>query len=281
MKPMKTLMTSLGLTVTALSAVVVLVLVLVRDWNQAATGTRQVPPTTAEVSAPELSPADQAPRSRTARPSQRSTFVRAEGAAPARPSISPTALKSATASALHPRFESLLDPQTSFDDKQSILHQMAQSGKLDAAIGELEQRARDQGPDPGVLATLGRTYLEKSGTLQDVREQGVLGLKADQTFEQALAADAQNWDARYWKALAMSYWPPQLGKTSEVMENLLALIQQQEAVSPRPEFARSYTLLGEQYQRSGHDDYARQVWQRGMSVFPNDTTLNERLASLP
>jgi len=158
---------------------------------------------------------------------------------------------------------------------------MAQSGKLDAAIGELEQRARDQGPDPIMLATLGRTYLEKGGTLQDVREQGVLGLKADQTFEQALAADPQNWDARYWKAFCMSHCPPQLGKTPELMESLLSLIQQQEAAPPRPEFVRSYVLLGEQYQRSGHNDYARQVWQRGMAVFPSDTTLNERLASLP
>jgi len=277
---MKTLLTSLGFTVTVLCAVVVLVLVLVRDWNQAATGARQVPPTTADVPAPELSPAHEAPPSRTARPSQRSAFVRAESAAPRRPPLSPAALKSATASAIHPRFESLLDSQTGFDEKQSILQQMAQSGKLDAAISEIEQRARDNGPDPVVLATLGRTYLEKSGTLQDVREQGVLGLKADQTFEQALAADAQNWDARYWKAFAMSFWPPQLGKTSEVMESLLTLIQQQEAAPPRPEFARSYVLLGEQYQRSGYNDYARQVWQRGMTVFPNDTTFNERLASL-
>jgi hypothetical protein len=272
---MKTLLTSLGFTVTALSAVVVLVLVLVRDWNQAATGTSQVPRPTAEATAPE------APPSRATPAGQRSDFVRAESAAPTRPPLSPAALKSATASAIHPRFESLLDPQTGFDEKQTILQQMAQSGKLDAAIGELEQRARDQGPDPIVLATLGRTYLEKSGTLQDVREQGVLGLKADQTFEQALAADPQNWDARYWKAFAMSFWPPQLGKAPELMESLLSLIQQQEAAPPRPEFARSYTLLGEQYQRSGHDDYARQVWQRGMAVFPSDTTLNERLASLP
>ena len=280
MKPMKTLLTSLGFTVTALCAVVVLVLVLVRDWNQAATGARQVPPTTADVPAPELSPADEAPPSRTARPSQRSAFVRAEGAAPARPSLSPAALKSATASAIHPRFESLLDSQTGFDEKQSILQQMAQSGKLDVGISELEQRARDQGPDPAVLATLGRTYLEKSGTLQDVREQGVLGLKADQVFEQALAADSQNWDARYWKAFAMSFWPTQMGKAPELMGDLLTLIQQQEAAPARPEFARSYALLGEQYQRSGYNDYARQVWQRGMTVFPNDTTLNERLASL-
>jgi tetratricopeptide (TPR) repeat protein len=280
MKPMKTLLTSLGFTVTVLCAVVVLVLVLVRDWNQAATGARQVPPTAADVPAPELSPAEEAPPSRAARSSQRSAFVRAEGAAPLRPSISPAALKSATASTIHPRFESLLDSQTSFDEKQSILQQMAQSGKLDAAIGELEQRARDQGPDPVVLATLGRTYLEKSGTLQDVREQGVLGLKADQVLEQALAADSQNWDARYWKAFAMSFWPPQLGKTSEVMESLLTLVQLQETATPRPEFARSYVLLGEQYQRSGHDDYARQVWQRGMTMFPDNTTLNERLANL-
>jgi hypothetical protein len=280
MKPTRTVLVSLGLTVTALSAVVTLVLALVRDWNQVATGAKPAAPTTAVLPAPEPSPAGQAPPSGVARPSQRPASVRAVSAVPTRPPASSTAPWSATAT-IHPRFESLLDPQTGFDEKQSILHQMGQSGKLDAAIGELEQRARDQGPDPAVLATLGRTYLEKAGTLQDVREQGVLGLKADQSFEQALVADAQNWDARYWKALAMSYWPAQMGKTPELMESLLTLIQQQEAAPPRPEFARSYALLGEQYQRSGYNDYARQVWQRGAAVFPGDPTFSEKLASLP
>ncbi len=274
---MKTLLISLAFAVTVLAAVVL----LVRDWNQAAAPTGPGSRAGSDTSSPALSTANQPASAHPARPGQTSAFVRAEGAAPTRHAVSPSALKSATASTIHPRFESLFDPGTSFDDKQGILHQMAESGKLDAAIGELEQRSRDQGQDPVVLATLGRTYLEKSGTLQDVREQGVLGLKADQTFEQALAADNQNWDARYWKAFAMSFWPPQLGKGSEVIENLLTLVQQQEAATARPEFARTYVLLGEQYQRSGHEDYARQTWQRGVAAFPGDATLTSRLASQP
>ncbi len=275
---MKTMIVSLAFAVTVLAAVVL----LVRDWNQAAAPAGPGARVAADTSSAAPPSANPAVSAHLTRAGQTSAYVRAEGAAPARQPVSPSALKSATATAnIHPRFESLFDPGTGFDDKQAILHQMAESGKLDAAIGELEQRSRDQGQDPVVLATLGRTYLEKSGTLQDVREQGVLGLKADQVFEQALAADKQNWDARYWKAFAMSFWPPQLGKSSEVAENLLTLIQQQEAATPRPEFARTYVLLGEQYQRSGHEDYARQIWQRGAAAFPGDTTLTARLAGQP
>jgi tetratricopeptide (TPR) repeat protein len=273
-KAMKAALISIGAV-----AVIGAVALLMSNSKQPATKPQQASQASVDASASqsqtESKPAPPSP----ARMSQRSSTERPKGPAPSRPQASSAATESRTASTIHPRFESMLDPQTSFDDKQAILQQMAQSGKLDAAMSELEQRIRDNGPEPTVLATLGRVCLEKCGTLQDVREQGVLGLKADQLFEQALSNDSQNWDARYWKAFAMSFWPAQLGKTTEVIDSLLTLVEQQEAAAPRPEFARSYSLLGDLYKRSGHDAYARQVWQRGKEVFPNDSGLSEKLSS--
>jgi hypothetical protein len=195
--------------------------------------------------------------------------------------LTPTPAPTATALSIHSKFESLLDPQTGFQRKQEVWSELTKSGKLDLAIGELEQRAKDNPSNAAIPACLGRGYLQKAGSIQDVREQGILGMKADQTFEAALALDPQNWDARFWKATAMSHWPVQLNKTPEVVDDLLALVDQQEKTTARPEFAQSYVLLGEQYEKSGHTDYAKQTWERGLSQFPDYSQLKDKLARQP
>ncbi len=116
---------------------------------------------------------------------------------------------------------------------------------------------------------------------QDIREQGILGMKADQSFDAALNSDPANWEARFWKAAAMSYWPPQLGKGKEVLERFVDLINWQETKAPEPQYAQTYVLLGEQYEKQGYPAYAVQTWQRGASLFPNDSRLGQKLSAPP
>jgi tetratricopeptide (TPR) repeat protein len=170
----------------------------------------------------------------------------------------------------------LSSSETAFETKQAVWQQLKHTGKLDDAIRDLEQRAVASPKDANLPATLGQAYLQKAGSIQDVREQGILGMKADATFEAALEADPENWDARYWKTLAMSYWPTQLGKGPEVIENFLGLIKKQEMQSPQPHYAQTYVVLGEQYEKYGHADYAREVWKRGATLFPNDPALRQK-----
>jgi tetratricopeptide (TPR) repeat protein len=174
--------------------------------------------------------------------------------------------------------ETLLFPQASYPQKQAAWKQLRDTGKLDQAITELEQRIAS---DPRVAeypATLGQAYLQKCGTIQDIREQGILAMKADQVFDAALSLDPSNWEARFTKAVAMSYWPTQLNKGQEVIEHFQTLVRQQEAQTPLPEFAQTYVWLGDQYQKAGSNDFARAVWQRGAALYPNDTALPKRLA---
>lgn len=173
--------------------------------------------------------------------------------------------------------DTLVSAQSSYPDKEAAWKQLRDSGKLDQAIADLEQRATANPQAAEYSATLGRAYLEKAGTLKDVREQGILGMKADMTFEAALQVDPSNWEARFTKAVAMSYWPPQLNKGQEVIANFTQLINQQEAQPPQPQYAQSYVWLGDQYQKAGNSEYARQVWQRGAALYPNDATLPQRL----
>src|SRR5262249_23736031 len=150
--------------------------------------------------------------------------------------------------------QTLVSPQTSFEQKRAAWQQLKDSGKMDLAISDLEQRAASNPNSAEYPATLGQAYLQKAGMLKDIREQGILGMKAAQAFVGALNLDPANWDAKFWKPAAMSYWPPQLGKSQEVVERFAELIKQQETQPAQPQFAQTYVLLGDQYQKQGYAD---------------------------
>jgi tetratricopeptide (TPR) repeat protein len=105
-------------------------------------------------------------------------------------------------------------------------------------------------------------------------------MQADKVFDTALSLDTANWEARFTKAIAMSYWPPTLNKGDEVIQHFQTLIEQQEAQTPQPEFADTYSWLGDQYQKAGRADDARAVWQRGAAMFPADEKLRNKLVSI-
>lgn len=172
----------------------------------------------------------------------------------------------------------LVAPTATYQEKQAAFAKLRDSGKLDLAITELEQRMGADPKTPEYPATLGQAYLQKAGSLNDMREQGILGMKADQTFEAALQLDPTNWEASYWKATAMSYWPDMLNKTRETAQQFIDTIHIQEARTPQPEYARTYIQLGDYYKNHGQADYAAQIWKRGLTHFPNDGELTQRLA---
>ena len=172
----------------------------------------------------------------------------------------------------------LLSPQVGFEQKQTTWKQLRKAGKLDPVIVDLEQRAADEPQSADTAAALGQAYFQKCAAIDDIREQAILIMKADEAFETALKLDASNWEARYTKAVAMSYWPPELNKGNEVIDQFRTLIEQQETQPPQPNFARTYTRLGEQYAKTGHPDDAARVWQRGAALFPQDEDLKKKLA---
>ena len=219
--------------------------------------------------------------------------VAAQPEQPVQPSAAPLLAKAASytaaapanpaleASSLSRTVDVLVSPQASYQQKQEAWKQLREAGKLDKAIVELEQRTASDPRSADNPAALGHAYLQKCGTIQDLREQGILAMQADKQFDTALNLDSSNWEARFMKAVAMSYWPPNLGKGDEVIQHFQTLIQQQEAQSPQPQFADTYAWLGDQYQKAGRADDARTVWQRGAGLFPADEKLQTKLASKP
>ncbi len=228
----------------------------------------------------ELSPEESSPRY-----SPQAGAANTDEAATGQPSASPSKIsRPAIASSPSPSLpfqqalSTLVSVQAGFAQKQAAWQQLRETGMLDHAIADLEQRSASDPATAEYPAVLGQAYLQKAGTVTDVREQGILGMKADQSFDAALNLDPSNWEAGFWKAAALSYWPPQLGKSTEVMERFVALIKLQENQQPQPQFAQTYVMLGDQYHKQGYPEQAAQIWQRGATLFPNDATLAQKLS---
>jgi hypothetical protein len=176
----------------------------------------------------------------------------------------------------------LISPEASFVQKQAAWAGLRNNpGQTDRTIALLEQRAQENPQDAEIPAQLGLAYLMKISTSQDVREQGMGGMKADLSFDAALKLDPTNWSANFLKAQALMHWPDSMNMGPQVVQRFTALIEQQESQPSRPEFAMTYQMLGEQYQKSGKTEEARQVWTRGLSYFPNSRALAQKLNPAP
>jgi len=169
-------------------------------------------------------------------------------------------------------------------EKHDLFQQLVKSGQIDAAIAELQQRQQQNPNDPEIPTTLGEALLNKVRALResgaaDYNQIGILAMQADQDFNAALKIDPQNWEAQFVKNVSMVNWPANPEVDNQVVQNLSRLIDQQETMPSRPEFAQTYVLLGSEYQKIGQPDRALATWQLGAQKFPNDTALQKKINS--
>ena len=181
----------------------------------------------------------------------------------------------------HQAFAALIDPNLSRDARQAKWKEIADAGLLDEVLALYEQRAKDDPNSPKAQTELGWAYLQKIFHGASGPEAGVWGMKADKSFDKALAIDDHDWDARFTKAVSLSNWPAFLGKQGEAIKHFETLVAQQEATAAKPEFAQTYVFLGNMYQQTGHPDKALQIWQQGAALFPDNQSLAQQIANAP
>ncbi|HEX4351191.1 MAG TPA: hypothetical protein VH251_12425 [Verrucomicrobiae bacterium] len=170
-------------------------------------------------------------------------------------------------------------------EKHNLFQQLVQSGQIDQAIDELKQRAAANPNDPEIPTTLGEAQLNKVKALKDsggdLNDMGILAMQADQSFNAALKIDPQNWEAQFMKCSSMYYWPANLQMDNDVVQRLSGLIDQQGTMPSQPQFAQTYVVLGNEYQKIGQPDKAMATWQLGAQQFPNDPTLQKKISGQP
>lgn len=111
-------------------------------------------------------------------------------------------------------------------------------------------------------------------------KDGRFWTESDGAYQKILDVDPEHWDARYEKAVKLTFWPDAFGRRPEAMKHFETLIEQQ-AVRPAEERHVSvYVWLGNLHAQQGDPERARKVWRQGLQRHPDAHGLRERLASL-
>jgi tetratricopeptide (TPR) repeat protein len=172
----------------------------------------------------------------------------------------------------------LLDPLLAREDRERLWKEAHEAGKTRELIGLLEARAKADPRNAELQFELANAYLQPitQGEVAGI-EAGTWSMKADAAFDAVLALDEDHWDARFGKAVSYSFWPPIFGKQQAAIDHFEILLGKQGGMAPRPEFAQTYLFLGNMYEQTGDAAKARETWNLGLSAFPQDRGLRQRL----
>ena len=161
--------------------------------------------------------------------------------------------------------------------REELWQELRDQGRMDEILALMEERAEADPNDPQKQLDLGVAYLEKIQEVGNGPLAGVYAEKADAAFDRVLTLDENHWDARFHKAVALSFWPPIFGKQSESIHQFEILVSQQETETLVPRHVRTHLLLGNMYQQMGDPEKAVAAWKRGLELFPGDPDLAAQL----
>lgn len=167
----------------------------------------------------------------------------------------------------------------SWSEREAIWSELRESGNIDKVLEEFKQLALLDPENPAVHVKLGEAYIQKLQGVSDGPEKGMLATMADQAYDRALEIDDHNWDARFNKAVSLSFWPPLFGKQKDAINHFEILIDQQKSVESNPAHASTYVFLGNLYQQSGQLEKAASIWQQGYDAFPDNGELADRVGN--
>jgi tetratricopeptide (TPR) repeat protein len=196
----------------------------------------------------------------------------AAGAAAAKTGAGAAPLDAASAFAL------LSDPKLSNADRDELWKKIREAKLTEAVIAEYEKRAKANPNDPDAQAELADAYIRKTQEVGQGAEAGKWATKADKAYDAALALDPDHWDARFGKAISLSFWPPIFGKQPQAIKEFETLLASQSKRPAQPSHAQTYLMLGNLYAQSGKADKALEIWQQGLAAFPDNAALKDKIA---
>lgn len=169
------------------------------------------------------------------------------------------------------------DDSLSGADRERAWRRLAEAGRLDEVVAELERLVEQEPQDPDLRVTLGNAYLQQLFQGSSGPRAGELAGAADAAFDAALRLDETHWEARFTKAVSLSNWPAFLGKQGEAIEEFERLVTQQEQQTAQSGHEQTYLFLGNMYLETGETDKALSTWRNGLERFPASEALREQI----
>jgi len=190
-----------------------------------------------------------------------------------------TATDDTAASAMPSATDDLLRAVLAASDVEQaqLWKQITAEGRADEVLAAFRARAEASPNDPERQLELGQAYIARIAEVGNSPLAGTLATQADGAFDRALTLDPEHHEARFYKAVSLSFWPPVFGKQPAAIEQFEVLVAQQDRRTSEPRFAETHLLLGNMYQQTGQREKALAAWARGAQLFPSHTGLARQL----
>jgi tetratricopeptide (TPR) repeat protein len=173
--------------------------------------------------------------------------------------------------------DQLSTAELGYDAREALFKKAKTAGQLGELIERLKARSEANPAIAEPHLELGQAYLTLLEGMPPSEESGRIAMAADRSFDRALEADGEHWEARFLKGMSLSFWPPVFGKQKIAIEQFETLRQQQVKSAPEPHHVQTYVYLGNLYSQQGKTEEARKVWEEGLRRHPGNEELKSRL----
>jgi tetratricopeptide (TPR) repeat protein len=146
-------------------------------------------------------------------------------------------------------------------ERDRVWQQLRELGGVEEAVRWCEQMAKAQPANADAQTDLGVAFVNLMLQATTEEQRIELGKRIEAQFDKALALQPDHWEARFRRAVGLSYGDQMSGRRTEAITEFERLVTQQAALTPRPGHAETYVYLGRLYAQRGEHDKAREIWR--------------------
>lgn len=146
--------------------------------------------------------------------------------------------------------------------------------RIGAVVAAIQKEIAADPTNPELQVALATAYVaDLWNNTQDGPQRGIVWMKASAAYDAAIKLEPEHWTARFGKAFGTSMAPEFLGMRPEAIRQFEELLDIQKRRPPEPHFADTYFRLGTLYKDAGNVEKAREIWNAGLVLFPDNEEL--------
>lgn len=176
--------------------------------------------------------------------------------------------------------DKVMDGSATADEQTRFWKLARETDMAEQLIGDFEKKVEAAPKDVDSRMNLAQAYIAKLLSIPGGPEQGVWAMKAENQWREVIKLDENHWEANYSIGESWNWYPEQLGKTPDAINQFEKVRKIQEGLSPQDEHAKTYLRLSQLYNRQNNTKKSREALKAGLERHPGDEQLTKALETM-